>query len=260
MEARDDAMRFVDIHTHLIPGLDDGPASLGETLEMLRHAYDRGTRAMVATPHMFASLGDTDVVRVSDSYVAMEERLQELARSKENRFLREMALYLGAENLVSPEFLQALQKRDVLTLNGSHYLLVEFPPYLPFDIAESAVDRILESGLTPVLAHVERYGFLDRKPGRLAGFKQKGCIVQVNAESIVDRRGRGIAKALMPWFESRWVDVVASDGHNGHSRAPNLDAAYGILAAEYSETTVATWMWHNPARILCDQPILSPDA
>jgi protein-tyrosine phosphatase len=259
VEARDDAMRFVDIHTHLIPGLDDGPASLGETLEMLRHAYDRGTRAMVATPHMFASLGDTDVLHVSDSYVAMAERLQELARSKENEFLREMAHYLGAENFVSPEFLRALQDREVLTLNGSHYLLVEFPPYLPFDIADLAVDKILEIGLIPVMAHVERYGFLDRKPGRLAEFKNKGCVVQVNAESIVDLGGRGMARALVPLFDSRGVDIVASDGHNGHSRPPNLEAAYGILAARYPETAVATWMWQNPARILHDRPILSPE-
>lgn len=252
-------MRFVDIHAHLIPRLDDGPASLSETLEMLRLAYDRGTRGMVATPHMFASLGDTDILRVYDSFVAMAERLQELAGTEENEFLLEMALYHGAENFVSPEFLQALQDRQVLTLNGSHYLLVEFPPYLPFDIAESAVDRILESGLIPVLAHVERYGFLDRKPSRLGELRNKGCVVQVNAESIVDRSGRGIAKALLPWFESRWVDILASDGHNAHSRPPRMDAAYEVLAARYPETAVAAWMWQNPARILHDRRVFSPE-
>ena len=250
-------MRFVDIHSHLIPGLDDGSTSLFETIEMLRHAYDRDTRSLVATPHMFASFGNTEPLLVYDTYVAMVKRLQRVSKGHGQEFLREMAIYLGAENFVSPEFLEALKKRDVLTLNGSRYLLVEFPPYLPFVTAESAVDRILEIGLIPVLAHVERYGFLDRNPGRLARLKKKCCVVQVNAESIVDFKGRGLSKAVIPFFEHRLVDIVASDGHDVHSRPPSLDAAYGTLAAAYPEPAVAAWMWENPARILHDRPILS---
>ena len=81
MEAPGDAMQFVDIHTHLIPGLDDGPASLDETLEMLRHAYDRGTRAMVATPHMFAWFGNSEPRLVQDAYSSMVESVS-LNRSR----------------------------------------------------------------------------------------------------------------------------------------------------------------------------------
>ena len=250
-------MRFVDIHTHLVPELDDGSTSLLETLEMLRFAFDRGTRAMVATPHMFASFGNTNPLHVYDSFVSMVKRLQRLGNGNENEFLRQMALYLGSENFVSPEFLQALKNRDVLTLNGSRYLLVEFPPFLPFETADSAIDKVLQVGLIPVLAHVERYGFLERRPGRLAAFKEKGCVVQVNAESIVDLKGRGIAKALAPLFEGRLVDIVASDGHDVHSRPPNLDAAFGTLTAEYPVALVGAWMWENPARILHDRPVLS---
>ena len=249
-------MRFVDIHTHLVPEVDDGAASLLETLEMLRFAYDRGTRAMVATPHMFASFGNTDALRVYDSFVSMCKRLERLANGNENEFIKEMALYLGSENFVSPEFLEALKGRNVLTLNGSRYLLVEFPPYMPFETALSAIDRVLEVGLIPVLAHVERYSFLNLKPGRLGAFKNKGCIVQVNAESIVDLKGRGVAKTVAPYFEGRLVDIVASDGHDVHSRPPNLDAAFGTLFATYPEASVVTWMWENPARILHDRPIV----
>jgi len=248
-------VRFVDLHTHLIPHLDDGAASILETLEMLRYAFDRGSRAMVATPHMFASFGNTDPLVVYDTYVSMVRRLERLGNGFENEFLREMSLYLGSENFVSPEFLEALKKRDVLTLNGSRYLLVEFPPYLPFETADSAIDRILEVGLIPVLAHVERYSFLDHKPGRLGAFKNKGCVIQVNAESIVDLKGRGIARSIAPLFEKHLVDIVASDGHDVHSRPPNLDAAFGTLSAVYPDSTVAAWMWENPARILHDRSL-----
>ena len=249
-------MRFVDIHTHLTPGLDDGATTLFETLEMLRYAYDRGTRAMVATPHMFASFGNTNPLAVYDTFVDMVKRLERMSTGRENEFLREMALYLGSENFISPEFLEALKSRDVLTLNGSRYLLVEFPPYLPFETAESAVDRILEVGLIPVLAHVERYSFLDNKPGRLAAFKKKGCIIQVNAEVIVDLKGRGVSKSVAPLFENGLIDVVASDGHDVHARPPSMDAAFGTLMSAYPQTAVAAWMWENPARILHDREML----
>jgi protein-tyrosine phosphatase len=250
-------VRFVDIHTHLIPEIDDGASSLLETLEMLRYAYDRGTRAMVATPHMFAAFGNLQPLPVYDAYVSMVKRLQKLSNGNDNGFLREMALYLGSENFISPEFLEALKSRDVLTLNGSRYLLVEFPPYLPFKAAESAIDKILESGLIPVLAHVERYSFLARKPARLAALKQKGCVAQVNAVSIVDLKGRGVTKAVLPFFENRLVDIVASDGHDVHSRPPSLDAAFGTLMSAYPQTAVAAWMWENPARILHDRPLIA---
>ena len=249
-------MRFIDLHTHLVPEIDDGAASLLESLEMLRYAYDRGTRAMVATPHMFASFGNTNPLEVYDSYVSMVKRLERLGSGNDNEFLKEMALYLGSENFVSPEFLEALEGRNVLTINGSRYLLVEFPPYLPFETADAATDKILEVGLIPVLAHVERYSFLERKPGRLARFKKKGCVVQVNAESIVDLKGRGVSRAIAPFFDSHLIDIVASDGHDVHSRPPNLDAAFGTLRTAYSEPSVAAWMWENPARILHDRPLI----
>ena len=249
-------MRFVDLHTHLIPNLDDGATTLFETVEMLRYAYDRGTRAMVATPHMFATFGNTEPLPVYDAYVGMVKRLQRMGTGSENGFIREMSIYLGSENFVSPEFLEALKSRDVLTLNGSRYLMIEFPPYLPFETAEQAVDKVLETGLIPVLAHVERYGFVDSHIGRLAILKNKGCVVQVNAEAIVDLKGRGVAKSIRPLFEGQIVDIVASDGHDVHSRPPSLDAAYGTLRNAYPKEAVAAWMWENPARILHDREIM----
>jgi protein-tyrosine phosphatase len=167
-----------------------------------------------------------------------------------------MALYLGSENLVSPEFLDFLDRREVLTLNGSRYLLIEFPPYLSSDVAESAVEKVLEVGLVPVLAHVERYRFLVGKPRRLAEFKQRGCVVQVNAASVIDHKGKGISKTVAPLFDNRLVDLIASDGHDVHSRPPDLEPAYATLSGQFPEASVAAWMWENPARILHDRKVL----
>jgi protein-tyrosine phosphatase len=252
-------MRFVDIHSHLIPDLDDGARSLLETIEMLRHAHEYGTRGIVATPHMFHT--SFDVFRplsVRDAYARMVKRLTRLSAADEFRFLREVQIYLGSENFVSPEFLAAVQRREVLTLNGSRYLLVEFPPFLPFEAAHSSVDEVLAAGLTPVLAHVERYSFFARRPGRAADLKRKGCVLQVNAEAIVDLEGGSAASALRPLFEAGLVEVVASDGHDTQRRRPELQTACRVLSEVFSEETAATLLWENPARIVRDRELVLP--
>jgi len=250
-------MRFVDLHVHLIPGIDDGATSLFEALEMLRYAYDHGTRGIVATPHVFHSSFDNHhPLPLHDAYADFFNRLHRLGGQYDYQFLKEIAVYLGSENFVSPEFLEALKRRDVLTMNGSRYLLVEFPPFLPYETAQSAVEEILQLDLIPVLAHVERYGFFERKLSRLAAMREKGCVIEVNAESIVDLKGNGIARSIRPLLDAGLVDVVASDAHDVHSRPPDLEAAHQVLAEEFQESVVAAWMWENPARILRDRPLV----
>lgn len=250
-------MRFVDIHTHLVPALDDGAASLFEALEMLRFAYDRGTRAMVATPHMFHAFGNLEPLPVYDAFVGLVKRLQKLGDGAENQFLRELALYLGSENMVSPEFLKALERRDVLTLNGSRYLLVEFPPSLPLESARRVVDQVVAADMIPILAHVERYPFLVEKPSRLVDLRARGCVVQVNAESVPDARMRSVERTVKPLFDHRLVDIVASDAHDVHVRPPDLATARDVLTRVYPESVVALWLWENPARILENRDIPS---
>ena len=123
-------MNFVDVHTHILPEVDDGAASIDETIAMLRIAYDGGTRKIVATPHMFLYLfGNDDVVQVQNSFQQLMLDLH--SRVDLFPFLEEMKCYLGSENYVSPEFLEALAQGCVLSLNGSRYLLVEFIPCFP---------------------------------------------------------------------------------------------------------------------------------
>ncbi len=260
-------MRFVDIHCHLIPDLDDGSCSLFETIEMLRMAHDRGTRAIVATPHTFLPpFINDDPLRVHDSFAGMIRRLKRLGANGEHGFLQEMALYLGAENCVSPEFLNALKQRAVFTLNGSRYILLEFPPYLAFETAEIAIARVLESGLTPVLAHVERYDFFERHPERLVSLRDEGCVTQINASSVVGANGngngkrpkkaKGKTKHPLSLVEHGLIDTIASDSHDVHERPPDMEAAYKVLAERFPEKAVGNWMWENPARILANRDLV----
>ena len=260
-------MRFVDIHCHLIPDLDDGSCSLFETLEMLRLAHDRGTRSIVATPHTFLPpFINDDPLRVHDAYAEMIRRLNRLGRNGENKFLQEMELYLGAENCISPEFLNALSRRAIFTINGGRYILLEFPPDLEFEAAKMAIARVLESGLVPVLAHVERYDFFVRYPERLARLRKQGCVSQINADSIVEAAGNGYRMRgriirskpghALTLAEHGLVDIVASDSHDAHERLPDVGTAYRVLSERFPKQAVRTWMWENPARILANRDLV----
>lgn len=256
-------MRVFDIHTHLLPGVDDGPATLAESIETLRHCYEDGTRAAVMTPHMFSphcGLHSLDEIRrVFDRTLGVLRRLQ--THRSECAFLVEMELFLGAENYLSAEFLAALARGEVLPLADGSSLLVEFSPYAEFDAMLSAARRLLDAGFVPVLAHAERYAPIRRCPWRVAELLDEGCVAQVNAAALVpevpdgggmDRRGarqrsRGTAAFLL---EKGLASVVASDVHNVARRGSRLRRARSVLAESFSEDQIDEWMWNNPRRLV----------
>ena len=249
-------MHFVDLHCHLLPSIDDGSSSIVETVEMLRVAHRRGTRGIVATPHtfqpMFAAFSSMELI---GAFSRMMEELNELSRQEQYSFLQEMDVHLGAENFASAEFREALEKRKVLTLNGSRYLLVEFSSFMPFPLIEAAVDQILEHELTPVLAHVERYEFSYQLPESLDDLKRRGCVIQINAEAFDRRRNGEVMEFALSLARRGVLDVIASDGHDVRGRPPVVQGAFETLRRELPEVAVETWMSANPSRILANEEL-----
>ncbi len=251
-------MRFVDLHCHLLPGLDDGAASLQDSVDILRFAYQRRTRGVVATPHSFQPMFTTPgPVELHDAFARLMNDLRQLSQEAETSFLTEMAIYLGSENLVSPEFLEALANREVLPVNGSRYLMVEFPPFLAYSLVESAIEKILAAELVPLLAHVERYGFFHRRPGRVGNLRQKGCVIQVNAEILEEGRLGDGSRLALSLARRGHLDVIASDGHDVGARPPDMQGAFERLSKGFSEESLHTWMWENPVRILGNRDLVS---
>lgn len=249
-------MTFVDLHSHFLPGLDDGPPSFGVVMQMLQIAHDRGTRALVATPHMFLPpYNNNDVAAVSDSFAETTRELWRRSHLPEFSFLRELSFYLGSENYLSPEFLEALETRSVLPLHGSRYLLLEFPAYLSFQMLAAAVDRIAVAGLVPVLAHVERYTpFLDQ-PDRLAELVRRGCVAQLNGSSLLGSARRSRRRSALSFLRNGLVQVIASDAHESRVRTPDLGSVRDALREEFPENWIQAWMYDNPNRILNNQAL-----
>ena len=243
---------FIDIHTHILPGVDDGAVHMGETLVMLRIAYDSGTRGIVATPHMFLDrFPNTDVLEIRDRFERFKEQLE--SYQAKLPYLKEMNVYLGAENYACEEFLEALDQGCVLTLNGSRYLLVEVPFTLPFNQIEAFLDRILATGYLPVIAHVERYAAVQEDPLRMEPFRSRGCVIQVNARSLAGASGSPAKRCAEKLLQEGLLDVIATDGHRSLWRPPDLQAAYLSLEKEHEREDLLRWMAENARMMLANQ-------
>ncbi len=242
-------MTFVDLHTHILPGIDDGAANLGETVEMLRIAHCGDTRTVVATPHVHHPEFDCGVAEVTELFERTRQDLERRSREEGFAFLREMTVLLGAEHYVSTEFLAALDSGAVVTLNQGRHLLVEFSSFTHHAM-EAALLRIREAGYIPVVAHVERYFSTSADLERLAALRQTGCRTQINAESVVGSRGRAMRKTCQALLKQELVDVIASDGHRARSRTPYLKGAFELLRNQHRREQLSAWMAENPSSIL----------
>ena len=249
-------MDIVDIHSHVLPGVDDGAVNVDETIAMLRIAYDAGTRKIVATPHMFLDLfHNNDFVQILDRFEQLKSELKSCQDAFP--FLQEMHLYSGAENFASPEFLTALDQGCVLTLNGSRYLLIEFPPVLPFRQIQTFIEKVLSTNYTPIIAHPERYGAIQKDPLRVERFQQMGCVIQVNADSIRGGSGSRAKQCSRSLLKAGLVDVIASDGHRLRWRPPNLGRVLRRLEEEYEKEEITGWLVESPGRILANKRLAS---
>ncbi|MCP4654629.1 MAG: hypothetical protein GY856_04325 [bacterium] len=243
-------MHFVDLHTHVLPGIDDGAQSLGETFEMLRIAHAGGTRRVVATPHMYHPLFRSDPVEVEALFAHTAAELERRSEDPAFAFLREMTVNLGSENFISAEFLVALSQGRVLPLNGGSCLLVEFSGLLSPDGMEAALTRILEHGLVPVIAHVERYVPFSKSRKRMTRLRDMGCLMQINGSSLLGRAGRALRRVCLSLIKRDLVHLIASDGHGAECRTPDLREAFEFLKKKVPEERLAELMSENPTRIL----------
>lgn len=249
---------FIDLHVHLLPAVDDGPGSLEETVAALEIAHAGGTRRLVATPHMFSPLFDTPgAAGIRSAHARLSDELAAASERPESAFLRDLEVDLGAENHLSPEMLEAARARDVLTLNGGRYLLVELPFYTSREVARAAIQILLDSGYVPVLAHVERYPFFVETDAALDPFLAAGCLALVNAASLLPAAGRRLRRDVRRLLRSGSVQAVASDGHGAGHRSPDLGAVHRELAARFSPELAARWLYENPLAIVEDRS-LSP--
>jgi protein-tyrosine phosphatase len=238
---------MIDIHHHLLFGLDDGSPDLGTSLSMARMAVEDGITHIVCTPHASGAYS-YDPAEVTDRLGALRTAVQ----------AEGLALTLGCGcdfHLSYDNIHDALANPKKYAINGASYLLVELPDFgLPRSLTETFYELQL-AGLTPILTHPERNPTLQRDMERLTEWLRNGMLVQVTAGSVLGHMGKAAEQMSQRLLANRWVHFLATDAHNLTTRAPRLSPAHEAVARRHGRAYADLLCKDNPLAVFEGKPL-----
>ena len=226
---------MIDVHCHILPGLDDGPESIETSLAMAESAIADGITHVVATPHS------------SNQYFFDYSRVQALREELQEKIGDRLILATGCDFHLNPENLDALRE-DVprFCINQRDYLLIEFNEYSIPPAMDQTLHEIQLLGLRPVITHPERNAILRLQTERLAKWVRHGCFIQVTAGSITGVFGPGAQKDALRWVADGLVHIVASDAHNTRGLPLKLQPAFDVVRGQFGEDKARALFVENP--------------
>ena len=232
-------MGFIDIHCHILPGIDDGPETLAESLEMIEMACDDGASHIFATPHILKGLHNNSSETIMSSLNNFRDHVN-----------NGMEVLYGADVRISNDLIDLIERKEIPTLNGSEYLLLEFPFYVMPPNIETMIFTLRQRGIIPIIAHPERYPYLMRNLQQMKRLRDMGVLYQVTAMSVTGGFGRDICGTCFSMIKEGLVDFVASDAHNSKLRPPILSRAYKEIKKEFNTEAAERLFFQNPRKIL----------
>ena len=238
---------MIDLHSHVLPGLDDGAADESTAVAMCRMAAEDGISILVATPHLYGGIGVSDPGVIPAAAEWLRRRLADEQIDLDLRFAAEMPLLENAMELYRSGAWPAYDA-------GRRYVLLEMPPiWNGLSILRDMVFRLRLEGATPVLAHPERLDIL-ADPEEVEGLRTQGALIQITATCLFASGSRAHARAV-EWIRRGWVHVVASDAHDAEFRPPRLAAARRWLAENFDSQVADDLTRGNPLKILRGEPV-----
>jgi protein-tyrosine phosphatase len=236
---------MIDLHCHMLPGIDDGPKTMDKALDMARYAVEQGIQRSVMTPHIQPGSYDNDSHSIQSAYQGFKEALKQAAIP--------LQIEMAAEVRVCAELPILINQGKVPFLGqwqGMQLILLEFPhDHVPLG-ADKLINWLLDRNILPLIAHPERNQAIMRRPDKILPFLEMGCLIQLTAGSITGLFGEDSRKCALLYIEQDRVTAIATDAHNLHKRQPNLQTARQFLLPSYGEDSVNNLMAINPARIL----------
>ncbi|MFL5587635.1 MAG: tyrosine-protein phosphatase [Ktedonobacteraceae bacterium] len=212
---------MIDTHLHILPGVDDGPETMEESVALARVLVQEGIYSAIATPHY----NDQFVQR---SAAEIKERVNELQQVLDRQGIL-LRLFAGHEALIKPGLVGDIQTGRLATLNGSRYLLLELWNQSWLPETDRVIFELRASGITPILAHPERYRVFHKELERLESLLRQGVLVQITASSLVGMQGRTAQRTAETLLKRGLVHFIASDAHGLHRRPPAI--AQGLYQA-----------------------------
>ncbi|KLK49202.1 tyrosine protein phosphatase [Streptococcus agalactiae] len=238
---------MIDIHSHIVFDVDDGPKTLEESLSLIEESYRQGVRIIVSTSHRRKGMFETpeDIIFKNFSIVKHEA---------EKRFEHLQILY-GGELYYTSDMLEKLKLKQIPTLNNTKFALIEFSMQTSWNDIHTALSNVLMLGITPVVAHIERYNALENQKERVKEIINMGCYTQINSSHILKQKlfndkHKRFKKRARYFLEENLVHFVASDMHNLDVRPPFLAEAYKIICRDFGKERANQLFIENAQSIL----------
>lgn len=234
---------MIDLHSHILPELDDGSQSLEESLAMARMAVQSGVTVMAATPHCI----DDRAEQVYSAWHLLREALHDTGIP--------LKVCLGMEIFGTADTVRLLRAGRLFPLNGSQYPLIEFSFRSTGEEETQILYQVLRAGYRPLVAHPERYGYVRENPELINLWTKMGCLLQINRGSLLGRFGPGAQRMAAELVERGFVTAVATDAHSLRVRTPWMKDIQTLLSQEYSPQLARKLLLQNPQHILRNEPL-----
>jgi len=234
---------YIDIHTHILPGFDDGSKSEEESLAIIEHMKGKGFSHVVCTPHLISGMYNHSMEKIEQG----TRRLSDAVRARG----LEVDLYWAAENYLDDAFFDLLETGKAITYGtGNKHILVEMPFLKIPDYLEELTFRMMLKRFKPIVAHPERYSDIVKRPKRIRDLVNVGYQVQINLGSLGDLYGRSVRRTAEKLLGMGVVDYVASDIHSAGHLEPVFEDGLNRLFKVAGQSEAVRILTENPARML----------
>lgn len=235
---------MIDIHSHVLPGIDDGSCSFEESIEILKKAYENGVTDLVATPHYIVG---------SDFTVNNAEKRKLLTKLK--RLIKkeniDINIYLGNEVFVENNMSELKKTSKVATINNSKYLLFELPMNYKFNGLDDVIFGLRNKGFIPVIAHPERYAFLKENPSLIENLIDKGALFQSNIGSFIGSYGKKSKEVALLFLKHHAITFIGSDTHHTKNIFfDSIDEIKELMRKYISEEEIEDLFINNARKVL----------
>lgn len=224
---------MIDIHSHIVFDVDDGPKTIEDSRALLEESYRQGVRTIISTSHRRKGMFETPEEKIEENFKQVQELAKEIAD--------DLTILYGAEIYYTSDILDKLEQGKIPRLADSQYALIEFSMITPYKEIHTALSNVLRLGVTPVVAHIERYHCLENDEKKVCDLINMGCYTQINSSSVLKPKLFGdtykfMKKRAQFFLEKDLVHFVASDMHNLDPRPPYMQEAYQIISKKYGES------------------------
>lgn len=233
---------MIDIHSHIIPNVDDGARSVEETFNILKEAQEAGFTDVILTSHFLLNYYETN----AQELIFWKEKLQEVLKKQGTK----INLHSGMEIYITNQMEELLENKKILTLANSRYMLIELPLATNVKYFDYVVYYLEAKGIKPIIAHPERYKCVQKDPDIVEEYIEKGCLIQCNYRSIVNLYGREAEKTIKTLLKKNQVHFLGSDVHRENGTYLIILDAIKKIRKIIGENKINEITTINPKKIL----------